>query len=195
MARIGYARVSTSQQTTARQDDALAELGVDKLFVEKISAKNANRPELKKLLEYCREGDIVVVEDISRLARSTRDLLSIIDTMNQKHVGFVSLKENIDTTSPQGRFILTLFGALAELERDNILTRQREGIAAAKARGKKFGRPVMDFPKNWEKVYKQWRAGKVSPTDAAIELGLKRPTFYLMIKRWEISVYDPAPNI
>jgi len=148
MAKIGYAGVSTSQQTTARQDDALAELGVNTLFVEKIGAKNANRPELKKMLEYVREGDIIVVSDISRLARSTRDLLSIIDTLNQKHVGFVSLKENIDTTSPQGRFVLTIFGALAELERDNILSRHREGIDAAKARGKKFGRPVMEFPKN-----------------------------------------------
>jgi DNA invertase Pin-like site-specific DNA recombinase len=103
MAKIGYAGVSTSQQTTARQDDALAELGVNTLFVEKIGAKNANRPELKKMLEYVREGDIIVVSDISRLARSTRDLLSIIDTLNQKHVGFVSLKENIDTTSRQVR--------------------------------------------------------------------------------------------
>jgi DNA invertase Pin-like site-specific DNA recombinase len=187
MAKIGYAGVSTSQQTTARQDDALAELGVNTLFVEKIGAKNANRPELKKMLEYVREGDIIVVSDISRLARSTRDLLSIIDTLNQKHVGFVSLKENIDTTSPQGRFVLTIFGALAELERDNILSRQREGIDAAKARGKKFGRPVMEFPKNWEKVYKQWKARKINPTDAAKELGLKRPTFYLMIKRWEVK--------
>lgn len=185
MERIGYARVSSSRQTAARQDEALAELGVDKVFIEKAGAKNANRPELKKMLEYLRDGDIVVVADISRLARSTRDLLSIMDNINHKHAGFVSLKENIDTTTPQGRFILTIFGALAELERDNILGRQREGIDAAKARGKKFGRPVMDFPKNWEKIYKQWKAGKVSPTEAAKELGLKRPTFYLMIKRWE----------
>jgi DNA invertase Pin-like site-specific DNA recombinase len=163
----------------------MAELGVDRLFVEKISGKNANRPELKKMLEYVREGDTVVVADISRLARSTRDLLTIVDTLNQKHVEFVSLKEAIDTTTPQGRFVLTIFGALAELERENILFNQKQGIEAAKARGKKLGRPSMDFPKNWERVYNQWKLGKVSPTDAARELKLKRPTFYLMTKRWE----------
>jgi DNA invertase Pin-like site-specific DNA recombinase len=187
MAKVGYIRVSTNSQTTARQDDAMAELGVNKLFIEKLSGKNANRPELKKMLEYVREGDIVVVSDISRLARSTRDLLSIVDILQQKHVGFISLKEAIDTNTPQGRFILTIFGALAELDRDNILSRQREGIDSAKARGKKFGRPLMDFPKNWERVYKEWKSSKVSPTDAAKELGLKRPTFYLMIKRWEVN--------
>jgi len=185
MARIGYVRVSTYSQTTARQDDAMAELGVDRLFVEKISGKNANRPELKEMLEYVREGDTVVVADISRLARSTRDLLTIVDSLNQKKVEFVSLKEAIDTTTPQGRFVLTIFGALAELERENILFNQKQGIEAAKARGIKLGRPSMDFPKNWERVYNQWKLGKVSPTDAAKELKLKRPTFYLMAKRWE----------
>jgi len=185
MPKIGYVRVSSSSQTTARQDDSMAELGVDRVFIEKISVKNANRPELKKMLEYVREGDTVVVHDISRLARSTRDLLAIVDTLAQKRVCFISLKESIDTTSPQGRFILTLFGALAELERENILSRQKEGIEAAKARGKKLGRPAMELPKWWEGVYSSWKAGEISPTEAAKELKLKRPTFYLMVKRWE----------
>ena len=188
MARLGYVRVSTSTQSTDRQDDAMKALGVDRLFVEKLSGKNANRPELKKMLEYAREGDTVVVSDISRLARSTRDLLGIIDQLNQKQVGFVSMKESIDTTSAQGRFILTLFGALAELERENILSRQKEGIEAAKARGKRLGRPAKEFPKNWEKVYNLWKEGQISPTDAAKELKLKRPTFYLMAKRWEETI-------
>ncbi len=186
MAKIGYVRVSTSSQSTDRQDDAMKNLGVDRLFVEKMSGKSANRPELKRMLDYARDGDTVVVSDISRLARSTRDLLSIIDQLNKKQVGFVSLKESIDTTSAQGRFILTLFGALAELERENILSRQKEGIESAKARGKKLGRPAKEFPKNWEKVYNQWKVGALNPTDAAKSLGLKRPTFYLMVKRWEV---------
>lgn len=186
MARLGYVRVSSLSQSTARQDDQMAELGVDRLFVERLSGKNTNRPELKKMLEYAREGDTVVVADISRLARSTRDLLTIIDALNKKQVGFVSLKETIDTTNAQGRFILTIFGALAELERENILSRQREGIEAAKARGKRLGRPAKEFPKNWEKVYNNWKNGGVSPTDAAKALGLKRPTFYLMAKRWNL---------
>jgi len=188
MARLGYVRVSSFSQSTNRQDDAMKALGVDRLFVEKLSGKSANRPELKKMLEYAREGDTVVVSDISRLARSTRDLLGIIDHLNQKQVGFVSLKESIDTTSAQGRFILTLFGALAELERENILSRQKEGIEAAKVRGKKLGRPAKEFPKNWEAIYTKWKDGQISPTDAAKELKLKRPTFYLMAKRWERKV-------
>lgn len=188
MPKIGYVRVSTTSQNTARQDDSMKELGVGKLFVEKVSGKNANRPELKKLLEYVREGDTVVVSEISRLARSTRDLLNIMDTLNQKKVGFISLKESLDTTTPQGRFMLTIFGALAELERDYILTRQKEGIDAAKARGAKLGRPAKAFPKKWEATYEKWRLGEVSPTEAAKDLKLKRPTFYLMVKRWEAGL-------
>ena len=188
MAKIGYVRVSTNGQETARQDDEMAKLGVNRIFVEKVSGKNANRPELKKMLDYVRDGDVVVVSDISRLARSTRDLLSIIDVLTHKNVGFVSMKENIDTSTPQGRFILTIFGALAELERDNILSRQREGIDAAKARGKKLGRPALEYPKQWGKTYQSWKAGEISPTEAAKELKLKRPTFYLMVKRWEESL-------
>ena len=167
------------------QDDAMKELGVDKVFIEKVSGKSANRPELKKMLEYVREGDIVVVAEISRLARSTRDLLNLMDTLADKKVGFVSIKEAIDTTTAQGRFILTIFGALAELERDYILSRQKEGIDSAKVRGVKLGRPAKEFPKHWEKTYTSWKSGEISPTEAAKELKLKRPTFYLMVKRWE----------
>lgn len=185
MARIGYIRVSSSSQSTDRQEDSMASLGLDKVFCEKISGKNANRPELKKMLDYAREGDSIVVSDISRLARSTRDLLSIIDTLQQKKVEFISLKESIDTSTPQGRFILTIFAALSELERENILSRQREGIAAAKERGKHLGRPAMPFPSNWESIYSAWKSSELSPSEAARKLGLKRPTLYLMAKRWE----------
>jgi DNA invertase Pin-like site-specific DNA recombinase len=178
----------------ARQDDIMAELGTHRIFIEKIGGKNSNRPELKKMLDYVREGDTVVVADIGSLARSTRDLLSIIDTLFRKNVGFVSMKENIDTTGPQGRIILTIFGALAELERENILSRQREGIASAKARGKKLGRPAMGFPKGWETSYTSWKNGEKSPTEAAKELKLKRPTFYLMVRRWEDSHTDIVEN-
>lgn len=187
MSKVGYVRVSSTSQNTSRQDDAMKELGVDKVFIEKVSGKSANRPELKKMLEYVREGDIVVVAEISRLARSTRDLLNLMDTLADKKVGFVSIKEAIDTTTAQGRFILTIFGALAELERDYILSRQKEGIDSAKVRGVKLGRPAKEFPKNWEKTYTSWKSGEISPTEAAKELKLKRPTFYLMVKRWEIE--------
>ena len=187
MSKVGYVRVSSTGQNTARQDDAMKELGVDKVFIEKVSGKSANRPELKKMLDYVREGDIVVVAEISRLARSTRDLLNIMDVLSQKKVGFVSMKEAIDTTTAQGRFILTIFGALAELERDYILSRQKEGIDAAKTRGVRLGRPAKEFPKYWERTYTSWKNGDISPTEAAKELKLKRPTFYLMVKRWEAN--------
>ena len=190
MARIGYVRVSSAGQSTDRQDDAMAELGVDKIFIEKVSGKNVNRPELTKMIEYVREGDSVVVSDISRLARSTRDLLKIIDILKEKKVDFVSLKEQIDTTTPSGRFVLTIFGALAEHERENILVRQREGIEAARSRGKHLGRPKMEYPAGWERVYNQWKLGKVTPTEASKELCIKRPTFYLMLKRWEVIVHQ-----
>ena len=188
MARIGYVRVSTAGQSTDRQDDAMAELGVDKLYVEKISGKSAARPELNKMLDYIREGDTVVVKDISRLARSTRDLLKIIDLLREKKVEFISLKEQIDTSTPTGRFVLTIFGALAELERENILINQREGLEAAKARGKHLGRPKMEYPEGWERVYHEWKSGKITPTEAAKELGIKRPTFYSLLKRQESRI-------
>lgn len=185
MERIGYVRVSTAEQNTARQEDSMAALGVTTVFTDKLSGKSAERPGLKEMLAYVRRGDTVVVSEISRLARSTRDLLNILDTLKAKQVEFVSLKENIDTTTAQGRFMLTVFAALAELERESILSRQKEGIAAAKSRGVHLGRPRAEMPKNWADVYREWKAGEISPSEAARQLKMKRPTFYLMVKRFE----------
>lgn len=137
MSKIGYIRVSTIDQNTDRQEIALSELGIKKLFIEKVSGKNTERSQFKKMMEYIREGDILYIESISRLARSTRDLLSIVQQLQDKKVDLVSLKENIDTATPQGRFVLTIFGALSELERESTLQRQHEGIAAAHLKGKK----------------------------------------------------------
>lgn len=120
---IGYVRVSTAEQNEARQLVSLEERKVDKVFIDKKSGKNTDREALKDMLSYVREGDTVVTESISRIARSTKDLLNIIDTLTQKSVEFVSLKECIDTTTPQGKFMLTVFASMAELERDNILQR------------------------------------------------------------------------
>ena len=185
MERIGYVRVSTAEQNTARQEDAMKELGVTTVFMDKLSGKSAERPGLKEMLAYVRRGDTVVVSEISRLARSTRDLLNILDTLKAKQVEFVSLKENIDTTTAQGRFMLTVFAALAELERESILSRQKEGIVAAKSRGVHLGRPRAEVPKNWADVYREWKAGGISPSEAARLLKMKRPTFYLLVKRYE----------
>lgn len=185
MSKIGYLRVSTIEQNTDRQEIALNDIGMDKLFIEKASGKSTNRLELKKMLEYVREGDVLYIESISRLARSTKDLLSIVQQLEEKKVELISLKENIDTTTPQGRFILTIFAALSELERENTLQRQKEGIAAARIKGKKFGRPRIENPKKWDEVTKLWKNNEITAVEAMRRLDMNRGTFYRRVK--EIS--------
>lgn len=138
--RVFYVCCSTIEQNEARQLKMAEEQNAEKVFVDKASGKNTDRAAFKEMMAFVRAGDTVVVESISRIARNTRDLLSIVSELTEKGVEFVSLKENIDTTTPQGRFMLTVFGALAELERENILERQREGIEIAKSEGKYKGR-------------------------------------------------------
>ena len=133
--KIGYIRVSTQEQNTDRQEVLLEQLGVEELYIDKASGKNTDRPQLKKMMEYVRRGDIVIVESISRFARNARDLLNLMEQLSAKGVEFVSKKEAIDTTTPTGKFMLTVFGAVAELEREYILQRQREGIEIAKQQG------------------------------------------------------------
>lgn len=181
MAKIGYIRVSTEEQNTARQEHQLKD--VDKLYLEKISGKSSDRPELKKMMEYVRQGDTVVVESISRFARNTKDLLSLVDELKNKGVAFVSLKESIDTNTPQGQFMLTVFGALAQLECENILQRQREGIEIAKAEGKYKGRqPIKVDEDAFREVCKKWRAGDITAVEAMKRLDLKPNTFYRRVK-------------
>ena len=138
MARIGYCRVSTEEQNTARQEAALADC--DKVFIDKASGKNTERPQLQAMLGYVREGDVLVVESYSRLSRSTADLLRIVETLKSKGVNFISLKERTDTTTPQGELVMTIFAGIAQFEREQLLQRQREGIAIAKEQGKYKGR-------------------------------------------------------
>ena len=163
--KIGYIRVSTEEQNTARQEVLLQELGVDEVFIDKASGKNADRPELTRMMNYVRRGDTVIVESISRFARNTRDLLDLVERLTEKQVEFVSRKEAIDTTTPTGKFMLTVFAAIAELEREYILQRQREGIAIAKAQGKYTGRKSIERS-NFDAVEKLWRAGTISAAEA-----------------------------
>lgn len=168
--KIGYIRVSTEEQNTARQEALLRELDVDEVFIDKASGKNTDRPELTRMMEYVRHGDTVIVESISRFARNTRDLLDLVE--------FVSRKEAIDTTTPTGKFMLTVFAAVAELEREYILQRQREGIAIAKEQGKYTGRKPMPLPDNFERVVARWRAGEITAAEAMRQTGLRANTFY-----------------
>ena len=186
---LGYVRVSTVEQNEERQIRALTEKGVDKenLFIDKQSGKNAERAQLKALLNFCRKGDIVLTESISRIARNTKDLLTIVDTLTKKGVDFVSMKENIDTSTPQGKFVLTIFGAMAELERASILERQKEGIEIAKEQGLYKGKQKMKIDrKEFEAQVKEWRQGNITATEAMNRLGLKPNTFYRRVKEWEL---------
>lgn len=186
--RVGYIRVSTEEQNEARQIEALKAAGAEKTYIDKASGKNTNREQYRQMMGFVRAGDVVVVESISRIARNVRDLLSIIAELTEKQVEFISLKESIDTTTPQGRFMLTVFGAMAELERENILERQREGIAIAKAEGKYKGRqPIAVNGNQFEAVYKQWKDGELTARAAMATLDLKPNTFYRRVKEYEQS--------
>ncbi|MCL2050070.1 MAG: recombinase family protein [Defluviitaleaceae bacterium] len=176
----GYCRVSTAEQNENRQLDLMATLKIPRkqIFLDKQSGKNTARPGLQKLLATVKRGDTVIVESVSRFARNTRDLLALIDRLTTKGVEFVSQKEKIDTTTPTGQFILTVFGAVSELERCHILQRQAEGIASAKARGVKFGRPIKKPPENFAQVVREWERGKMTFGEALSQTGLKQATFY-----------------
>ena len=185
--RIGYIRVSTQDQNTVRQELLMESLGVDEVYVDRMSGKNTDRPELKRMLEYVRRGDTVVVESISRFARNTRDLLELMEQLSAKEVGFVSQKEAIDTTTPTGRFMLTVFGAVAELEREYILQRQREGIEIAKRQGKYAGRKPMQYP-DFDRVVALWQNGEISAIQAMRRLHMSKSTFYRRVR------YDTPPK-
>lgn len=179
--KIGYIRISTTDQNTARQEVLMQELGVDQVFIDRMSGKNTDRPELKRMMTFVREGDMVIVESISRFARNTRDLLELVERLTAKGVEFVSKKEAIDTTTPSGKFMLTIFGAVAELEREYILQRQREGIAIAKTQGVYKGRKPIDRPE-FKQVVALWRQGTISAVEAMKRLDMKPSTFYRKVK-------------
>ena len=181
--KIGYVRVSTQEQNTIRQEKLMESLNVDELFLDKASGKSAEqRPELQRMMEYVRKGDTVVVESISRFARNTRDLLELVEKLTAKEVEFISQKEAIDTTTPTGKFMLTVVGAVAELEREYILQRQQEGIAIAKANGVYKGRKPIQRP-NFNQVVQLWRGGEISAAEAMRRLDLKPSTFYRKVRK------------
>ena len=179
--KVGYIRISTAEQNTARQEVLMRELGVEQVYIDKMSGKNTDRPQLRKMMSFVREGDTVIVESISRFARNTRDLLDLVEQLTKKKVEFVSKKEAIDTTTPTGKFMLTIFGAVAELEREYI-QRQREGIAIAKENGIYKGRKPIDCPE-LEAIVGQWRRGEITAVEAMKRLNLKPRTFYRKAKQ------------
>ena len=182
---IAYVRVSTVEQNEGRQIEGLKKYNIDNWFTEKVSAKDTNRPELKRMIEFVREEDTIYIWDFSRLSRSVKDLLDIVETLQNKNVHLVSVKENLDTSTPTGKLMLTMIGAINEFERTNLLERQREGIAIAKAKGKYKGRKKIEYPHNWKEIYDKWKCRDITGTAAMKELGLKRNTFYKLVKEYE----------
>lgn len=182
--RVGYVRVSTVDQNEARQIEALEKFNIEKWYSEKVSGKDTKREKLQQLLDFVREGDEVYVMDFSRLSRSVQDLLNIVDLLNEKKVKLVSLKENLDTSTPTGKLMLTVIGAIAEFERMNTLERQREGIAIAKKEGKYKGRKALELD-NFDEVYAEWKSGNITAVAASKLLGINRGTFYMRAKKKE----------
>ena len=181
--RIGYERVSSETQSILRQEDMMLTQNIDKVYMEKISGKDRNRPKLKQMLEALQEGDVLIVESISRLSRSTRDFLNILNELQEKGVTLISLKENLDTQTPTGRFMINIFASLAQLEREQLLLRQKEGIASQRARGiYKGGRPRVEIDsKLLEQVRVRWLRREIYWYEAIVELGVSKATFYRLM--------------
>ncbi|MGH4120276.1 recombinase family protein [Clostridium sp.] len=183
-----YIRISSKEQNTIRQEVKAKEYHVplDHVYIEKVSGKNVtDRPVLNNMMATLKSGDKLVVDSISRFARNTKDLIELIEKLNNKGVIFVSLKEAIDTTTPTGMFMLTIFGAVAQLERDYLKDRQMEGIAIAVTEGKYKGRKSIEYPKLWERYYKMMQDGDICGVNVMKILGLKKTTFYKLINQYE----------
>ena len=181
---IAYVRVSTVEQNEGRQLEALKKYNIDKWNIEKVSGKDMNRPKLQEMLDFVRSGDCIYIHDFSRIARSTKDLLNIVELLEKKEVVLVSNKENIDTSTPTGKLMLTMIGAINEFERQNILEKQREGIALAKQEHKYKGRKEVKI-EGFEKHYERYMRREVSKAQLAKELNISRPTLDKLIKEHE----------
>ena len=182
--KVAYIRVSTEEQNEARQMEAMKGFGIDKYFIEKKSGKNTtDRPQLQAMLEFVREGDTVYIHSLDRLARSTQDLLNIVEQLQAKGVELHSDKEAIDSNTPTGKLMLTMIAAINQFERENLLERQREGIAIAKEQGKYKGRKQVK-PEAWEEAYSKYKAREIkSVSELAKVLAISRPTVYKLIEQ------------
>ena len=184
--RVAYVRVSTVEQNEARQLEALQKYDIEKWFTEKVSGKDANRPQLQAMLEFVREGDTVYIHDFSRLARSTKDLLAIVEQLKDKGVTLVSNKENLDTNTPHGKLMLTMLAAINEFERENMLERQREGIAEAVKAGKYKGRKEVNVDEDtFIDLMSKYKRRQLTKAQVAEQLGVSRPTLDKLIKQKE----------
>lgn len=181
MSKIAYLRVSTTHQNTARQEYAMP-ADIDKVFEDKASGKNTERPQFQKMLDYVREGDIVYFESFSRVSRSLPDLLNTLDFFAKKGVSFISLKENIDTTGATGKLIVSVLGAISAYEREINAERREYGYRKALNEGK-VGRPKAEVSDKLREAVKRWRAGEITATEAMRISDTTRTTFYKLVKK------------
>lgn len=184
--KIGYVRVSTVEQNEERQIEGLEKHGIDKWYMEKVSGKNMDRPELQRMLSEVQNGDTIYIHDFSRLARSTKDLLEIVEMLGNKGVNIVSNKESFDTNTNTGKLMLTVFAAIYEFERVNMLERQAEGIAIAKREGryKNCGRKKKDLADGYEDSIQRYVDGDISKVQLAVMLNVSRPTLNRILKEY-----------
>ena len=178
MALVGYARVSTHEQETSLQQDALLAAGCERIFADRASGALAERPELTRALEYARQGDTLVVWRLDRLGRSLRDLIETVTALGERGVGFRSLTESIDTTTPGGRLVFHVFAALAEFERDLIRERTQAGLSAARARGRRGGRPPAMSGEQVAVARAMYDSHEHTTAKIAEVLGVSRATLY-----------------
>lgn len=181
---LAYIRVSSVDQNEQRQIDAMERYHIEKWFIEKVSGKNMDRPKLQELLDFARQGDTIYIHDFSRLARSTKDLLELVELFNRKGIILVSNKENIDSSTPTGKLMLTMIGAINEFERTNLLERQREGIVVAKRNHVYKGRKPVSIP-DFEKYYERYLHREINKSELAKKLNVSRPTLDKLIKEQE----------
>ena len=187
MAKVGYCRVSTNGQHLDRQIKTLEWYKVDKVFQDKVSGKDTNRDGLHAMMDYVRDGDILYISEFSRLARSTEDLLNIINTLGKKGVMVVSDKEKLDTSTASGKLMMTMLAAIATFERDMMLERQREGIAIAKEKGKYKGRKEKEKPADWLALLAEYKSRRMTGTELARRCNVSRTLLY----KW-LTESDPS---
>lgn len=188
---LGYVRTSTIEQNEARQLETMEKYKVEKIFTEKVSGKDTNRPKLQELIGFARENDIIVIHSFDRLARSTKDLLYLVEMFTNKGITLISNKEQIDTSTPTGKLLLTVIAAINEFERTNLLERQAEGIAIAKKNGVYKGRKPVNID-NFATHYNRWKNREVNKSDLLKELGVSRPTLNKLFKEYEENLKTTA---
>lgn len=181
---ISYVRVSSPSQSTERQHETLKKYNIEKCYEEKVSGKNTNREKLKEMLDFVRSGDTIYIADFSRLGRNTKDLLDIIEYCDKKGVAVVSAKEDFDTSTANGKLMLTMLSAIYTFEREILLERQKEGIEIAKSKGVYKGRKEKDIP-NFNELYELYCSRQITKKEFAERGGVSRPTLDKILKERE----------